>query len=180
MIYFLIAIIIIILIILVWFITTTNKIKKLMIKIDESASEIDSSLMKRYDVLTKMVDVVKNYTKYESDVLTKTIKLRQNMTIKEKVQTNEEINKSIEQIRIIAENYPELKSSNNYDTLQKSITEVEENLQTARTLYNSSISNYNQFVVTFPNSIVAKLKALSKKEFFEIDEIKKDDVKIDL
>ena len=180
MIYFLIAIIIIILIILVWFIIVSNKIKKLLVKIDEADSGIDTALAKRYDVLTKMIDVVKNYTKYESDVLTKTVKLRQNMTIKEKVQTNEEINKSIEQIKIIAENYPELKSSNNYNTLQKSIVDVEEHLQETRRLYNSSISNYNQFVVTFPNSIIAKIKGLSKKDFFEINEIKKDDVKIDL
>jgi LemA protein len=84
------------------------------------------------------------------------------------------------QINVVAEAYPELKSSENYNTLQKTIIEVEEHIQASRRMYNANISTYNQLIVTFPISIAAAMKGLSKKEFFEADEVKKEDVKIDL
>ena len=90
------------------------------------------------------------------------------------------MDENFKKINIVAENYPELKSSENYNTLQKSITDVEEHLQAARRLYNSNISLYNQMIVSFPTSVIAKNKGMVKKDFFEADEIKKEDVKINL
>ena len=90
------------------------------------------------------------------------------------------MNRNMEKINIIAESYPELQSNENFKTLQQSIVEVEEHLQAARRLYNSNVSYYNQILVTFPSSIVANSKKMIKKDFFETEEIKKSDVKIDL
>ena len=90
------------------------------------------------------------------------------------------MDENFSKINIVAENYPELKSSENYKTLQQSIVEVEEHLQAARRLYNSNVSIYNQMIVSFPISIIAKSKGMVKKDFFEADETKKEDVKIKL
>ena len=90
------------------------------------------------------------------------------------------MDENFRKINVVAESYPELKSSENYKTLQQSIVDVEEHLQASRRLYNSNVSLYNQLLVSFPTSIVAKNKKMTKKEFFEIDETKKEDVKIDL
>ena len=90
------------------------------------------------------------------------------------------MNEALEQIKLIAENHPELRSSENYQNLQEAITKVEEDLQVSRKKYNSSISNFNELVVTFPNVIVAKTSGNSTKKFFEADENKKEDVKINL
>ncbi len=84
------------------------------------------------------------------------------------------MNKEFEKIQVVAENYPELKSSENYKTLQNAILDVEEHLQAARRAYNSNVSIYNQMLVTFPKSLVAKSKSMIKKEFFEVDDMKKD------
>lgn len=175
-----ILVVLIVLILLAWIISTINKINKALIKIDEANSGIDVALTKRYDVLTKMVDVVKAYTKHEKETLFEVVNIRNNMTINEKNEVNNKMNHNFEQIKIIAENYPELKSSENYNTLQVSISDVENSLQVARKNYNSNVSIYNQLIVTFPNNIVAKLKGSKQKEFFEVEEDKKKDVKIDL
>lgn len=178
--YIVIAVIIVVLIIVISIISISNKINKAIVKIDEASSGIDVALTKRYDVLTKMIDVVKSYAKHEKDTLFEVIKLRKNMSIEEKSAENKKMDENFSKINIVAENYPELKSSENYKTLQQSIVEVEEHLQAARRLYNSNVSIYNQMIVSFPISIIAKSKGMVKKDFFEADETKKEDVKIKL
>lgn len=116
----------------------------------------------------------------EKETLFEVIKLRDNMSIKEKNDANRAMDENFRKINVVAENYPELKSSENYKTLQQSITDVEEHLQAARRLYNSNVSLYNQLLVSFPTSSIAKNKGMTKKDFFEVDEVKKEDVKINL
>lgn len=163
-----------------WYISTSNKLNRSVVKIDEALSGIDVALTKRYDVLTKMIDVVKTYTKHEKETLFEVIKLRKDMSIKEINEANHAMDENLKKINVVAENYPELKSSDNYKTLQQSIIDVEEHLQAARRLYNSNVSLYNQLLVSFPTSSIAKNKGMTRKEFFEADELKKEDVKISL
>ena len=175
-----IILVILIIILISWYIITLNKLNRAIIKIDEANSGIDVAITKRYDVLTKMVEVVKSYAKHEKETLFEVIKLRDNMTLEEKNKVNQLMNKAIEKINVVAESYPELKSSENFKTLQESILDVEEHLQAARRLFNSNVSIYNQLIVTFPNSIVASIRGLIKRDFFEADDEKKEDVKIKL
>lgn len=173
-----IIVLILILIIIIWCISTSNKFHKYIIKIDEASSGIDIALTKRYDGLTQMIEVVKGYSKYEKETLLEIIKLRQNMTIKEKTEVNHSMNKGFKKINAVVENYPDLKASENYKTLQQSIIDIEEHLQAARRLYNSNVSIYNQSIISFPSSIIAKCKGLKKKDFFETEE--KENIKIEL
>ncbi len=175
-----IIVIVVALSILMWYISVSNNLNRALVKIDEANSGIDVALTKRYDVLTKMIDVVKAYSKHEKETLFEVIKMRNNMTMEEKNEANNKMTHNFEQIRLLVENYPELKASENYKTLQLSIADVEEHLQAARRMYNSNVSIFNQTIVTFPNSIVASMKGLTKKDFFEADEVKKEDVKINL
>jgi LemA protein len=163
-----------------WYISVSNKLNRAVVKIDESLSGIDVALTKRYDVLTKMIDVVKAYTKHEKETLFEVINLRKDMSIQERNEANHAMDENFKKINVVAESYPELKSSENYKTLQQSIADVEEHLQAARRLYNSNVSLFNQLLVTFPTSSIAKSKGMTKKDFFEADEAKKEDVKINL
>ena len=173
-------IVLIIVLFVAYIISISNGLNKALVKIDEASSDIDVSLTKRYDVLTKMIDVVKGYAKYEQETIFKTVELRQNMTMKEKNEANELMQENMEKINALAENYPDLKASENYKTLQKAIADVEEHLQASRRLYNANVSSYNQKIVTFPSSIIANSKGLAKKDFFSTEEKKREDVKIDL
>ena len=178
--YILIAVVVIILIFVIWYISTSNKLNRYVVKIDEALSGIDVALTKRYDVLTKMIEVVKSYAKHEEETLFEVISLRKDMSIKERNDVNRKMDENFRKINIVAESYPELKSSENYKVLQQSIADVEEHLQAARRLYNSNVSLYNQLLVSFPTSSIAKSKGMTKKDFFEADETKKEDVKIEL
>ena len=171
---------IVLFIIVLWYISVSNKLNRAIVKIDESLSGIDVALTKRYDVLTKMIEVVKAYAKHEKETLFEVINLRKDMTIQEKNEANKAMDENFKKINVVAESYPELKSSENYKTLQQSIADVEEHLQASRRFYNSNVSLFNQLLVTFPTSAIAKSKGLTKKDFFEADETKKEDVKIDL
>lgn len=166
-------------VVLIAFISISNGLNRARVKIDEAGSDIDVSLTKRYDVLTKMVDVVKGYTKYEKDTIFEAIRLRQNMTMQEKNEANRMMDESFARIHALAENYPDLKASANYNTLQKAIADVEEHLQASRRLYNANVSSYNQKIATFPTSLIAGMKGLSKEEFFSAEEHKRQDVKMD-
>lgn len=172
-------IVLILVIVVVWYISTCNRLKRAIIKIDEADSGIDIALTKRYDVLTKMLDVAKGYAKHEKETLGEVIKLRKGMSIAEKQEANNKMTDTLGKINVLAEAYPELKSSENFKALQLSISDVEEHLQAARRLYNANISSYNQDIVTFPTSIVAGMKGFTKKEFFEAEDAKKEDVKME-
>lgn len=172
------AVVFVVLLIVIWYISTSNSIKVAGLKVDESESGIDVALTKRYDVLTKMLDAVKGYQQYEKSVLTDMVKLRKGMTIDEKNQANAAMDKIAGDIRVLAENYPQLKADNTFVQLQKAIVDVEEHLQAARRLYNSNVNRYNSKIVVFPSSIVANGMGAVKRELFVAEEYKRQDVKI--
>jgi LemA protein len=81
-------------------------------------------------------------------------------------------------INVLAEAYPELKSSENFKQLQIAVSEVEEHLQAARRIYNMNVSAFNQLLASWPAGIVGGMKGHAPKEFFEAEEKKKEDVKM--
>ena len=176
----LVIVLIIIAVVVISIIVMSNNLNKALVKIDEANSGIDVALTKRYDVLTKMMDSVKAYVKHEKETLFEVINLRKGMTIEEKNIENSKMTKNMEKINLLVENYPELKASETFTVLQQSIVEVEEHLQAARRMYNSNVSIFNQMLVTIPSNIVASMSGMTKKEFFEAEEVKRQDVKIEI
>lgn len=170
---------VVVVLLIFWYVGTYNGIKVSKLKVEEALSGIDVALTKRYDVLVKMLDVVKGYQKHEKELLMEIVNLRSGMSMQERNQANQKMNEIAGQIRILAENYPELKSSNNFIELQKTIVDVEEHLQAARRLYNANVTEYNKRIITFPNSIVANIMNARKEMFFAADEAKRADVKMD-
>ena len=168
-------------IIFLWLIISmSNDLERSLVKVEEALSDIDVSLTKRYDVLTKMVDVVKSYQKYEQETLCKIIKLRKDMTLSEKSSVNRSMDEAFTKINALVENYPELKASENVKTLQLAIVDVEEHLQASRRLYNANVSNLNQKIASFPTNIIASMKWIESKEYFMAEEEKRENVEIDL
>ena len=169
---------VVVLVIVIWYISTSNALNRAVVKIDEANSGIDVALTKRYDVLTKMLETVKGYAKHEKETIVESINLRKGMTLPEKTEINNKMTDAFTKLNVVAENYTDLKASENFKALQLSIADVEEHLQAARRLYNANVSTFNQMIVTFPTSIIANSKGLTKKDFFEVEENKKQDVEI--
>lgn len=169
---------VIVVILVIWYIATMNGLRAAALKVDEADSGIDVALTKRYDVLTKQLAVVKEYTSHESKTLFETIKLRSGMSVNEKSDVANKMNEVANQFRLTAEAYPELKSSQNYMELQKAISDVEEHLQAARRLYNANATAYNTKIIMFPASIVAGMIGAEKRDLFEAEEYKRNDVEM--
>lgn len=165
-----------------WWISTSNKFKRMGVKIDEAESGIDVALTKRFDLLTKALATVKGYAKHESETLEKVINMRtpaSNASLAEKQEFANATGQALNSINVVAEQYPQLKADTQFTSLQNHISDVEEQLQAARRLYNANVSAYNQAIIVFPGSLVANSMHLTKREFFEAEETKKADVKIE-
>ena len=167
---------------IVWWISASNRFKIMGVKIDEALSGIDVALTKRYDLLTKMLATVKGYAKHESETLKNVIAMRNPgsaATLAERQDFAAATTQALKSINIVAEQYPTLKADTQFIALQNSISDVEEQLQAARILYNSNVSAYNQAILVFPGSILANSMHLTKRDFFEAEEVKRQDVNIE-
>ena len=172
---------VVILLIIRWYISTRNRFIRLEQNVESSESRIDVYLTKRFDLLTKMLDTTKGYMKHEKETLIDVIEMRNpgaKASLQEKAQFNEQMNEAAKQLNLVVERYPELKADRMFDNLQNSISEVEENLQAARSNFNSNVKDFNQAILQFPASLVAGSK-YTKKEYFEAEASKKQDVKME-
>lgn len=164
------------LIAVLWAVKASNNIKRMEIKVDEAFSGIEVALTKRYDMLTKMLDVCRGFMKHESELFSKVISLRQGMSLGEMGKADREMGELTGRLFAVAENYPELRSAQVFAELQQGIRDAEEHLQAARRLYNASVSSYNAAIAVFPDSLLARGR--SPREFFEAEESRREDVKV--
>lgn len=167
--------------IIAWWISTWNKLKRMKVKIGEAYSGIDVALEKRYDLLTKQVDTVKGYSKHEFETLQAVIQARNQKgqnSPEALSQLNGQLDRLAAELNVVVEQYPDLKASQNFLALQNSITDCEEHLQASRRIFNSNVSLYNQKIATWPSSIVAHRMKATPEGFFQADERKREDVKI--
>ena len=162
----------------IWWISTSNGFKRKSVKIGESLSGIEVALTKRYDLLTKLLDVAKGYATHEKELFTQVVELRRGMSVSEINEKNAQIDALGARIFAVAEQYPQLRSAEVFCQLQAGVRDAEEHLQAARRLYNSNVTSFNTAVDVFPSSIVAKSQKLTKYEFFMAEAAKREDVKM--
>lgn len=176
------VILFLIIVIVIWFISTNNRFLSMNEKCEEALSGIDVQLTKRYDTLTKMLEVTKGYAKHEKETIFEAIKLRNPnscSSMQDRAECEAEMTNALKNINVVMEQYPQLKADTTFAQLNNAIADVEDNLQASRRTYNSNVKNINTYIVQFPSSIVAGIKHYEKRDYFEADEAKKQDVKIE-
>lgn len=181
-----IAIVLVVLVIIcfvIWYISCANKLRRMEQSVLESESGIDVALAKRFDSLTKMLDTTKAYAKHESETLQNVIKWRNglpnNASLEEKQAFASQLAEVERGINVVVEQYPQLKADTVFAKLQSAIMDSEEHLQAARRLFNSNVRAINQKIVSFPSSWVAKKISMEKKSYFEVEEVKRQDPKME-
>lgn len=166
MLYFFIGIVIVI---IIFVLISYNRLVKLKNKVKRASSGIEVYLMQRFDLIPNLIECVKQYSKYEENLFTsiteKRSKYYQNKDLKE----GEILNKECNNLILVAEEYPELKASEQYLNLQKNLSKIENQLQAARRIYNIEVTNYNDAVSTFPTNFIANMFKFKEAEFFEAD-----------
>ena len=164
---------IILAVIVVWLIAVFNGLIKLRNQADESWSDIDVQLKRRYDLIPNLVNAVKGYATHEQSVLENVTKAR-NMamgakTVEEHAKAENMLTGALKTLFAVSENYPDLKASNNFMQLQDELSDTENKIQAARRFYNNNVRLFNTKQQTFPSNIVANMLGFKVKEFFEMN-----------
>ena len=168
----LIAIIVILLLVFIWMYNSLIQKKN---AIDNAFFSMDVMLRKRYDLIPQLVDTVKGYMQHERETLIELTEMRQRLvtgklTTNERVELDNKINDTLQTVFISFENYPQLKASDNFLHLQRSINETEEQLASSRRFYNAAVNDYHNAIEMFPTSLMASWMGLKHKTFFSIAE----------
>ncbi|PWS27840.1 LemA family protein [Pedobacter yonginense] len=129
-------------------------------QVTNAFSAIDVMLKKRFDLIPNLVEVVKQYTNYESGTLSKIVELRTklgagNISDAEKASLDSQLSTSVKGLMVNVENYPDLKANTNFINLQTTWTESEEQIAAARRTYNAAVTDYNNAIMMFPGSVFA-------------------------
>ena len=142
-------------------------------RVDEAWSGIDVQLKRRHDLVPNLVETVKGYATHEQAVFTKTTEARAEAmkagTVEATQQAEAKLSGALADLRAVAENYPDLRATENFQQLQRNLNEIEDEIQAARRIYNSNVQAYNTKIQIFPNSIIANQGGFTAREFFEID-----------
>lgn len=160
-----------------------NRLQKLNVLADEAWSGIDVQLKKRFDLIPNLVETVKGYASQEKEVFTQVAKLRSGMmdtdSPKELGVMEGELRSTLKSLFAVAESYPELKSDANFRKLQDSLEGIETEIEGARRYYNGVARDLNTQIVVFPNNlIVGFFPSIKSREFFEIAEGERENVKV--
>ena len=143
-------------------------------RVDEAWSGIDVQLKRRHDLVPNLVETVKGYATHEQAVFTKTTEARAEAmkagTVAATQQAEAKLSGALADLRAVAENYPDLRATENFQQLQRNLNEIEDEIQAARRIYNSNVQAYNTKIQIFPNSIIANSGGFTAREFFEIDD----------
>lgn len=151
-----------------------NRIISLENRFQNAWSQIDVQLKRRADLVPNLVETVKGYATHEQAVFTKTTEARAEAmkagTVEATREAEAKLSGALADLRAVAENYPDLRATENFQQLQRDLNEIEDEIQAARRIYNSNVQAYNTKIQIFPNSIVANSGGFTAREFFEIDD----------
>lgn len=165
------TILVVILVILVLFVIVEyNMMVKLKKQMNNSYSVIDVYLQKRFDLIPNLVEVTKGYANYEKDILSKITEYRTSYNQNKDKESLNKLNDEYNNLMLVVENYPDLKASEQFLQLQKSLSKVESELQAARRIYNTDTTKYNTKLSVFPSNIIANIFGFKEGELFELED----------
>jgi len=157
-----------------------NRIRVLSNQIEEAWAQIDVQLKKRFDLVPNLVETVKGYAKHEREIFEKVMASRERMvgggSREEQIKASNELTAALRSVFAIAENYPDLKASENFKLLQEQLEGIENKIAYARQYYNGTVLQYNNVITTIPGSWFAGGR--QKHGFLEIPDEERKPVKV--
>jgi len=150
---------------------TYNDFVTLDEKVKSSWAQVENQLQRRYDLIPNLVETVKGYAKQEKDVFIEVTNARSKVggagTIPDKIQANNELTSALSRLLVVVENYPELKSNQNFLKLQDELAGTENRIAVERRRYNEAVQSYNVKIRSFPANLLAGIFGFGPAAFFE-------------
>jgi len=146
-------------------------------------ASVDTQLKKRYDLVPNLVASVSKYMEHEKSILEDITKLRSeankpNISDEHKMALDAKMSAALGSIMIAVENYPDLKANENVMHLQRSLSEIEEQIAAARRAYNQAVTDYNNALEQIPTNFIASIMAYRKKDVFEISQSERQNINV--
>jgi len=142
--------------------------------VDAAWSEVQNQLQRRNDLIPNLVNTVKGFAQQEKDVLIKVTEARSRVagagTPQEAMQASNELSGALSRLLVVVEQYPQLKSDQNFLRLQDELAGTENRLSVARMRYNEQVQGYNAQVKSFPTNLMAKMFGFDARPYFEAPE----------
>ena len=169
------AVIIIILLILVfWFVGRNNALIRMEEQVDAAWSEVDNQLQRRSDLIPNLVATVQGIADQEQEVFGAIADARARLagaeSVSETAESYEQLQGALSRLLVVVENYPQLRSNENFIRLQDELAGTENRIAVARRRYNESVQEFNTAIRLFPTSIAAGIAGMDEKEYFEISD----------
>lgn len=162
-------------VILLWLILTYNGLITSRNRVDESWSDIEVQLKRRYDLIPNIVNTVKGYAKHEDSVFTKVTEARATAmgakTMKEHAQAENMLSETLKSLFAVSEAYPALQASTNFLQLQHELTDAEDKIMASRRFYNTQCRDFNTKLQVFPTNLIAGTFGFVKREFFDAPDV---------
>ena len=175
-------VLVVIVLLLIYVIATYNGLVQLRNRVRDQWSQIDIQLKRRFDLIPNLVETVKGYMSHEKDTLKEIVEARNTYTTatthEDAVKADTELTKSISKLFALAEAYPDLKANENFNSLQKELSETEDKISTARQFYSDTVLKYNDKIQMFPSSLIAGIFGFKEEKFFEAAETERENVKV--
>ena len=166
----------------VYAIATYNGLVVLRTRIQEALSGIDVQLKRRADLIPNLVETVKGYAKHEKSVFENVTKARSALmsagSLQEKAEANNMMTSALKSLFAVAEAYPQLKASDNFQDLQRQEEDTEDKIAYSRQFYNSNVMDYNAKLSMFPSNMIANMFGFKSFEFFQATDEEKKNVKV--
>jgi LemA protein len=153
---------------------TYNRLVSLSKRADSSWSDIDVQLKRRWDLVPALVETVKGYARHEATTLENVVDARarasQAGSLDQRGETERGLSQAVGRLFALAEAYPELKASQNFQELHRSLVEIENHVQYARRYYNAVVRDLNTLIESFPSMLVAAAAGFHQRPYFQLEE----------
>lgn len=162
-------------VVLLWAILSFNRFVSQRQLIDNSWSNVETELRRRYDLIPNLVETVGGYADHEQATLTEVIRARRGAVMStgspsDQAGPENQLVAGLRHLMAVSEAYPELVASNHFLDLQRQLVTTEDRIQAARRLFNGNVRDYNRRVESIPSRFIAALARFERAEYFEIDE----------
>jgi len=169
-----IVVVVLILLAAFYYVAKRNGIISARNRVDESWSGIDVQLKRRHDLVPNLVETVKGYATHEQAVFEKVTQARAESMSAQSVQdtatAETKLTGALTDLRAVAEQYPNLKATENFQQLSRNLSELEDEIQASRRIYNSNVQAYNTDIQQFPGSMIANQGGFTARQYFEIED----------